>query len=65
MRPFVMRTLQAFYKHDSPEIIQQPVTMPSARPQMSDRGPRVSVIFLTINLLCTVSVYTAPFHMKR
>ncbi|XP_057539561.1 DNA replication complex GINS protein PSF2 [Amaranthus tricolor] len=40
VRPFVMRTLQAFYKHDSPEIIQQPVTMPSARPQMSDRGPR-------------------------
>ncbi|KMT18317.1 hypothetical protein BVRB_2g024770 [Beta vulgaris subsp. vulgaris] len=40
VRPFVIRTLQAFYKHDSPEMIQQPVQMSSRRPQVTDRGPR-------------------------
>ncbi|KAL2940471.1 DNA replication complex GINS protein PSF2 [Bienertia sinuspersici] len=40
VRPFVVRTLQAFYKHDSPEMIQQPVQMADRRPQATDRGPR-------------------------
>ncbi|GAB2299847.1 DNA replication complex GINS protein PSF2, variant 2 [Dionaea muscipula] len=40
VRPFVARTLQAFYKHDSPELIQQPSTMASRRVPASDRGPR-------------------------
>lgn len=40
VRPFVMRALQAFYKHDSPEMIQQPDPMGNRRPQAADRGPR-------------------------
>lgn len=40
VRPFVVRTLQAFYKHDSPEMIQQPVQLSSGRPQATVRGPR-------------------------
>lgn len=40
VRPFVVRTLQAFYKHDSPEMIQQPAQMSTRRPQVTDRGPR-------------------------
>ncbi|XP_021768990.1 DNA replication complex GINS protein PSF2-like [Chenopodium quinoa] len=40
VRPFVVRTLQSFYKHDSPEMIQQPVQMPTRQPQATDRGPR-------------------------
>lgn len=40
VRPFVVRTLQAFYKHDSPEMIQQPAQMSGRRPQVADRGPR-------------------------
>lgn len=43
VRPFVVRTLQSFYKHDSPEMIQQPVQMSTSRPQATDRGPRVSI----------------------
>lgn len=50
MRPFVIRTLQAFYKHDSPEMIQQPVQMSSRRPQVTDRGPRVSVILASVDI---------------
>lgn len=42
VRPFVVRTLQAFFKHDSPEMIQQPETMTNIRPQLTSRGPRVS-----------------------
>ncbi|CAL9059410.1 unnamed protein product, partial [Musa banksii] len=42
VRPFMIRTLQAFYKHDSPHIIQQPEKSGSRRPQAPDRGPRVS-----------------------
>lgn len=42
VRPFMVRALQAFYKHDSPEMIQQPRTIGSRRPHVADRGPRVS-----------------------
>lgn len=44
VRPFMIRTLQAFYKHDSPQLIQQPETSVSKRPQVIDRGPRVSCL---------------------
>ncbi|XP_068651068.1 DNA replication complex GINS protein PSF2 [Aristolochia californica] len=40
VRPFVMRALQAFYKHDSPEMIPQPDANGSKRQQIADRGPR-------------------------
>ena len=42
VRPFIIRTLQAFYKHDSPQMIPQPEAMGNRRPQVADRGPRVS-----------------------
>ncbi|KAK1299133.1 DNA replication complex GINS protein PSF2 [Acorus calamus] len=40
VRPFVVRALQAFYKHDSPEMIQQPEASASKRSQVVDRVPR-------------------------
>lgn len=40
VRPFIARTLQAFYTHDSPEMIQQPSTTSSRRVPVTDRGPR-------------------------
>ncbi|KAK6929347.1 GINS subunit, domain A, partial [Dillenia turbinata] len=42
VRPFVVRTLQAFYKHDSPEMIQQQDVTANRRLPVADRGPRVS-----------------------
>ncbi|MQM00479.1 hypothetical protein Taro_033218 [Colocasia esculenta] len=41
VRPFMVRTLQAFYKHDNPEMVQQQETVGNRRPQVADRGPRV------------------------
>ncbi|CAA7389695.1 unnamed protein product [Spirodela intermedia] len=40
VRPFLVRTLQAFYKHDSPQIVQPQGSLNSKRPQAADRGPR-------------------------
>ncbi|KAG0449414.1 hypothetical protein HPP92_019463 [Vanilla planifolia] len=40
VRPFMVRALQAFYTHDSPEMIQQPESAVNRRPQVVDRGPR-------------------------
>ncbi|KAJ0962409.1 hypothetical protein J5N97_030264 [Dioscorea zingiberensis] len=40
VRPFIIRTLQAFYKHDSPQMIQQPEATGNRRSQVADRGPR-------------------------
>ncbi|KAH7667860.1 DNA replication complex GINS protein Psf2 protein [Dioscorea alata] len=40
VRPFIIRTLQAFYKHDSPQMIPQPEAVGNRRPQVADRGPR-------------------------
>ncbi|CAA6654980.1 unnamed protein product [Spirodela intermedia] len=36
----LVRTLQAFYKHDSPQIVQPQGSLNSKRPQAADRGPR-------------------------
>lgn len=43
IRPFMVRALQAFYKHDSPEMVQQPESTVN-RAQVLDRGPRVSCL---------------------
>ncbi|KAJ3688253.1 hypothetical protein LUZ61_017417 [Rhynchospora tenuis] len=40
VRPFMVRVLQAFDKHDSPETVQQADTSASKRPQVVDRGLR-------------------------
>lgn len=42
VRPFIIRALQAFYKHDSPQIILQPEASGSRSrgTQVADRGPR-------------------------
>ncbi|XP_020683823.1 DNA replication complex GINS protein PSF2 [Dendrobium catenatum] len=39
VRPFMVRALQAFYKHGSPEMIPQP-ELTVSRTQVLDRGPR-------------------------
>ncbi|KAK3163145.1 hypothetical protein QOZ80_1BG0098200 [Eleusine coracana subsp. coracana] len=40
VRPFMVRTLQAFYKHDSPQMIQQADNSGSRLMPIADRGPR-------------------------
>lgn len=40
VRPFVVRTLQAFYKHDTPEMIPEPDSMDNRRVQVADRGQK-------------------------
>ncbi|KAF6986148.1 hypothetical protein CFC21_003932 [Triticum aestivum] len=40
VRPFMVRTLQAFYKHDSPQMIQQADNTGSRSTPVTDRGPR-------------------------
>lgn len=40
VRPFMVRTLQAFYKHDSPQMIQQADNTGSGATPVTDRGPR-------------------------
>ncbi|PIA58590.1 hypothetical protein AQUCO_00500494v1 [Aquilegia coerulea] len=40
VRPFFVRALQAFYKHDSPQMIHQQDSMANRMPQAADRGPR-------------------------
>jgi hypothetical protein len=47
VRPFMVRTLQAFYKHDSPQMIQQADNTGSRSTPVTDRGPRVSPFFCT------------------
>lgn len=42
IRPFIIRALQAFYKHDSPELIPQPASQDN-RPRIPDNAPRVSI----------------------
>ncbi|ONM61107.1 DNA replication complex GINS protein PSF2 [Zea mays] len=42
VRPFMVRTLQAFYKHDSAQMIQQADNIGSRATLVTDRGPRVS-----------------------
>ncbi|KAL8143237.1 hypothetical protein V2J09_016269 [Rumex salicifolius] len=41
VRPFLVRTLQVYYKQDSPDLIQQPLPVSNRRLQTADRGPRL------------------------
>ncbi|KAK7256189.1 hypothetical protein RIF29_29627 [Crotalaria pallida] len=40
VRPFIGRALQAFYKHDSPELIPDPEKVSDTRPQVVNNAPR-------------------------
>lgn len=40
VRPFMVRTLEAFYKHDSPDMVEQQIPMSNRQAQATDRGPR-------------------------
>jgi hypothetical protein len=52
VRPFMVRVLQVFYKHDSPEMVQQADTSANKRPQVVDRGPRVSLFSFCYSCSC-------------
>ncbi|KAM0904550.1 hypothetical protein ACQ4PT_017987 [Festuca glaucescens] len=52
VRPFMVRTLQAFYKHDSPQMIQQADNAGSRSTPVTDRGPRVSPPFCRHDFYC-------------
>lgn len=43
VRRFLVRSLQAFYKHDSPEMIDQVEPSTIQRPQATNNIPRVSL----------------------
>jgi len=45
VRPFIGKALQAFYKHDSPELIPDPERVSDRRPQVVNNAPRVSIIY--------------------
>ncbi|XP_028754107.1 DNA replication complex GINS protein PSF2-like isoform X2 [Neltuma alba] len=40
VRPFIRRALQAFCKHDSPELIPEPERVADKRPQLVNNAPR-------------------------
>ncbi|XP_028754124.1 DNA replication complex GINS protein PSF2-like [Neltuma alba] len=40
VRPFIRRALQAFCKHDSPELIPEPERVADKRPQLVNKAPR-------------------------
>ncbi|KAI4346962.1 hypothetical protein L6164_007820 [Bauhinia variegata] len=40
VRPFIRRSLQAFYKHDSPELIPDPERVSDRRPHAVNNAPR-------------------------
>ncbi|KAF7825004.1 DNA replication complex GINS protein PSF2 [Senna tora] len=40
VRPFIRRALQAFCKHDSPELIPDPERVSDRRPQVANNAPR-------------------------
>jgi hypothetical protein len=54
VRPFMVRTLQAFYKHDSPQMIQQADNTGSRSTPVTDRGPRVSPLFCRHDFYCVL-----------
>jgi hypothetical protein len=48
VRPFIGRALQAFYKHDSPDLIPDPERVSDRRPQAAPNAPRVCLFEYTI-----------------
>ena len=42
VRPFIVRALQCFYKHDSDDLIKQTANEADSQAVASDRLPRVS-----------------------
>lgn len=54
VRPFIGRALQAFYKHDSPELIPDPERVSDRRPQVINNAPRVCLIYMEIFFAFTV-----------
>ena len=45
VRPFIGRALQAFYKHDSPDLNPDPERVSDRRPQVVRNAPRVCLIY--------------------
>ena len=60
VRPFIGRALQAFYKHDSPELIPDPERVSDRRPQVVNNAPRVRLLSVHLemfSLLTNVYIY--------
>lgn len=55
VRPFIRRALQAFCKHDSPELIPEPERVADKRPQVVNNAPRVCSHFCY--MLIIISLY--------
>lgn len=47
VRPFIGRALQAFYKHDSPELIPDQERISDRRPQVANNAARVCSCFIS------------------
>jgi hypothetical protein len=53
VRPFIGRALQAFYKHDSPDLIPDPERVSDRRPQAAPNAPRVCLFDILLwNFSC-------------
>lgn len=50
VRPFIGRALQAFYKHDSPELIPDPERVSDRRPQVVNNAPRVCLFDILLEM---------------
>lgn len=51
VRPFIGRALQAFYKHDSPELIPDQERISDRRPQVANNAARVCSCFICLLFL--------------
>lgn len=52
VRPFVGRALQAFYKHDSPDLIPDQDRVSDRRPQVANNATRVCSFLSWIFISC-------------
>lgn len=66
VRPFIGRALQAFYKHDSPELIPDPERVSDRRPQVVNNAPRVCLFDILLEMFSALKkkIYTLMFSAE-
>lgn len=65
VRPFIGRALQAFYKHDSPELIPDPERVSDRRPQVVNNAPRVRLIYTLGNIFHSLYIIFVILQMRN
>jgi hypothetical protein len=63
VRPFIGRALQAFYKHDSPDLNPDPERVSDRRPQVAHNAPRVCLFdILMFHALKKLNIYLSAMY---